>query len=326
MKKIATLILLAACAASAQAQDPRVWLDTDRGPIIIQLFPAEAPVTVENFLRYVDDGFFDGLVFHRAVDDSISIVQSGGFDRDLIYQEPTYDEIVNEADNGLENLRGTIAMARQSAPDTASSQFYFNVVDNDALNPGNASDAGYAVFGEVVFGMGVIDGMVEQPTSSITSPLGTLRDFPRDTPVIERAVRVDEGFPLTPDHSGSWYDPANSGVGFNIEIANGNDGQGPIANVYWYNFDEQRQFWLVGSTPFDYGATEVTVDLSSHPADEEGIGFQNPPESDFSSYGTLTLSFDSCTTGTASYDMPGYGSGEIAIARLSQPDDYNCEG
>ena len=322
MKKIAFLILLAACAFQARAQNPYVWLDTDRGPIILELYPDDAPITVENFLRYVDDGFYDGLVFHRTVSDFI--VQSGGFDRDLIYQEPTYDDIVNEADNGLKNLAGTVAMARQSNPDSATSQFFINVVRNDFLNPGGNTDAGYAVFGEVVFGMDVVDTIAEQPTSSITSPLGTLHDYPRDTPVIHRAVRVDEGFPLMPDHSGSWYDPQTSGVGFNIEIANDNGGNGPIALVYWYNFDQQRQFWLVGSTPFDYGATEVTINLFSHPAGEEGVDFQSPPETEFSSYGTLALSFESCTSGTVEYHLPGYGSGEIAISRLSQPDDYNC--
>ncbi|RFF28888.1 peptidylprolyl isomerase [Wenzhouxiangella sediminis] len=324
MKKIATLILLAALAFQAQAQNPRVWLDTDRGPIIIELYPDDSPITVDNFLRYVDDGFYNGLIFHRVVPDFI--VQAGGFNPDLQYQEPTYEDIVNEADNGLDNLRGTIAMARQSDPDTASSQFFINVTQNDILNPGGNTDAGYAVFGEVVLGMDLIDDMSEQPRSSITSPLGTLSDFPRDTPVIERAVRLDEGFPLMPDHSGSWYDPQTSGVGFNIEIADDNGGNGPIANVYWYNFDEQRQFWLVGSAPFEYGATEVTVDLSSHPADEEGVGFQSPPESDFSIYGSVTLSFDDCTSGSVAYDLTDYGSGEIAIARLSRPDNYSCEG
>jgi cyclophilin family peptidyl-prolyl cis-trans isomerase len=322
MKKIAILLLLAACAASAQAQDPRVWLDTDRGPIIVELDPSAAPTTVDNFLRYVDDGFYDGLIFHRVL--SGFVIQGGGFDAELDNPEPTYDPIVNEA-GGRSNLAGTIAMARTSEPDSATSQFFINLEDNTDLDPGGSTDAGYAVFGEVVFGQSTIDTIAAIPTSSITSPIGNLQQYPRNAPVIHHAVRTD-GFPIMTDHSGSWYDPQTSGVGFNIEIADDNAGNGPIVNVYWYNFDEQRQFWLVGNNSFDYGASEVTVDLFSHPADDEGTDFQNPPESDFSNYGTLTLSFDSCTTGTVTYDMPGYGSGEIAIARLSRPGNYDCEG
>ncbi|MDZ7791890.1 MAG: peptidylprolyl isomerase [Xanthomonadales bacterium] len=324
MKKLATLFVFAVLATQTQAQtqDPRVWLDTDYGPIIVELDPGAAPVTVENFLKYTDDGFYDGTVFHRVVEDFV--IQGGGFEDGIVFKEPTYDPIENEADNGLLNTRGTISMARSSDPASATSQFFINTVDNDNLDP-NSESAGYAVFGEVVFGLENVDKIAALNTSSLNTQYGTLRDYPRSSPTIRRAVRTN-GFPLMPDHSGSWYDPQTDGVGFNIEIADDNAGNGPIANVYWYNFDEQRQFWLVGSTPFDYGATEVTVELFSHPADEEGTGFQNPPESNFSSYGTLTLSFSDCTSGTVAYDMPGYGNGEIAIARLSQPDDYNCGG
>lgn len=327
MKQIATLLLLVALAVQAQAQNPHVWLDTDVGPIIVELDPGAAPETVDNFLRYVNDGFYDGLIFHRV--DSGFVIQAGGFDSNREFREPTYSPIANEADNGLSNTRGTIAMARAEDPDSANSQFFINLENNDFLDPGEDTEAGYAVFGEVVTGLSTVDAIESLETIDASqtqdSRFAQLHDYPYNPPVIRRAVETD-GFPVMPDHSGSWYDPQTAGVGFNIEIADGNDGQGPIANVYWYNFDEQRQFWLVGSTPFDYGDTEVTVDLSSHPADEEGIGFQNPPESDFSSYGTLTLSFSDCTSGTVAYDMPGYGSDEIAIERLSRPDDYTCEG
>lgn len=320
MKKVAILILLATCTLSAQAQNPHVWLDTDMGPIIIELDPGAAPVTVENFLRYVDDGFFDGLIFHRTISDFV--IQGGGFRDDLVYREATYAPIENEADNGLLNRRGTISMARTSDPDSATSQFFINLVDNDNLDPSNES-AGYAVFGEVVIGMETVDAIGEMATSTITSPSGNLRDYPRNAPVIERAARTD-GFPLMPDHSGSWFDPANSGVGFNVEIANNADGSGPIALVYWYNFDEQHQFWLLGLSSFEWGASEVTVDLLSNPGDEEGTGFQSPPSSEFSNFGTLTLRFDDCDNGTFSYDMPKYGSGDIAVTRLSRPESYVC--
>lgn len=320
MRKIAILILLAACSFSAQAQNPHVWLDTDMGPIIIELDPGAAPITVENFLRYVDDGFYDGLIFHRTI--SGFVIQGGGFRDDLVFREPTYNPIENEADNGLLNSRGTISMARTPDPESATSQFFINLEDNPDLDP-NSDSAGYAVFGEVVAGMDTVDAIGDRPTSSITSPRGTLGDYPRNAPIIERAVCTD-GFPLMPDHSGSWFDPANSGVGFNVEIANNADGSGPIALVYWYNFGEQRQFWLLGLSSFEWGDSEVTVDLLSNPGDEEGTGFQSPPESKFSNFGTLTLRFDDCANGSFSYDMPEYGSGEITVTRLSRPEGFNC--
>lgn len=322
MTRIATLILLAACAFQAQAQSPRVWLDTNFGPIIIELDEAAAPVTVDNFLRYVDDGFYDGIVFHR-VDDGF-VIQGGGFNQDLVLQDPTYETIENEADNGLSNTRGTVAMARTSEPDSAATQFFFNLANNDFLDPGGNTEAGYAVFGEVVVGMSTIEAIESLPTSSISVPtFGTLSDFPRNTPVIRRAART-EAFPLMADHSGSWYDPSNSGVGFNVEIANNSAGQGPIAIVYWYNFDEQRQFWLTGQASFEWGASEVTIDLFSHAGDAEGTGFQSPPESAFSDYGTLTLRFDDCNNGSFSYEMPAFGSGVVDVTRLSRPEGFVC--
>lgn len=323
MKKIASLILLAACAFQAQAQDPHVWLDTDRGPIIIELDPTAAPVTVENFLNYVDEGFYDGLIFHRVVQDFV--IQGGGFDDNLDFKEPVFESIINEADNGLSNLRGTVAMARGAAADSATSQFFINLVNNTDegntdLDPGGSTEAGYAVFGEVVFGLSTVDTIADIATSSITSPVGDLHGYPRNPPVIHRAARTD-GFPLMPDHSGSWYDADNAGVGFNIEIG----GQGPVAIVYWYNFVEGAQFWLTGQASFDWGDSEVTIDLYSHPGTDEGTGFQSPPESNFSDYGTLTLNFDGCAAGTFSYDLPGYGSGSIDVTRLSRPEDYRCQ-
>lgn len=325
MNKTATLLLLAACALPAQAQNPHVWLDTDKGPIIVELDEAAAPVTVDNFLRYVDDGFYDGLIFHRVAEGFV--IQGGGFDANRQRRDPTYDPIVNEADNGLSNTRGTIAMARTPEPDSATSQFFINLDDNSILDPGGNTDAGYAVFGEVVLGMATVDAIESletiDATDALDQRLANLADFPYDTPVIERAVRTD-GFPLMADHSGSWFDADNAGVGFNVEIANDAAGEGPIALVYWYNFDEQRQFWMLGTADFEWGDSEVTVDLLSHRGDEEGVGFENPPESDFSSRGTLTLRFDGCASGTFTYDMPDFGSGEISVIRLSQPDGFAC--
>jgi cyclophilin family peptidyl-prolyl cis-trans isomerase len=320
MKNTLIALALATAAVTAQAQDPRVWLDTDFGPIILELDPEAAPTTVENFLRYVDDGFYDGLIFHRVVDDFV--IQSGGFNTDRELQEPTYDPIVNEADNGLSNEYGTVAMARTTDPDSAAAQFFINLENNDFLDPGGNTEAGYAVFGSIVLGFDTIEAIrpigVIDSSNSPDPRFSSLRDYPYSPPIIRRAVRTD-GFPLMADHSGSWYDADNSGVGFNVEIANNSAGTGPIAVVYWYNFAEGTQFWLTGQASFEWGASEVTVDLFS----AESGSFQSA-ESEFTDTGTITLNFDGCDAGTFSYDLPDYGSGEIAVTRLTRPEGYVC--
>ncbi len=283
---------------------------TSAGDIVIELFPNHAPKTVDNFLRYVDEGFFDDLIFHRVVPNFM--IQGGGYTDQIAYREPDYAPIINEAGNGLLNRRGTIAMARTSDPNSATTQFFINLVHNDFL------DGDYAVFGKVLRGMETVDKIAGLSTSPISTPYGTWTDYPRNPPVIHRAVR-SAGFPLMAEHSGSWYDEDNSGVGFNIEIANNASGDGPLAIVYWYNFAGGGQFWLTGQNTFDWGANEVTVDLYS----AEAGSFQNA-ESDFEVYGSLTIRFDGCANGTASYSLPGFGSGEIELTRLSRPISYQC--
>jgi len=158
------------------ATSPQVILHTSLGDIQLQLFADRAPVTVRNFLRYASDGFYAGTVFHRVI--SGFMVQGGGFTAEL-ERKRTNDPIINEADNGLKNTRGTVAMARTNNPNSATSQFFINHVNNRALdhrNKNSASDWGYAVFGEVIKGMDVVDAiaMVE------TAPQPPL---PRDVPV-----------------------------------------------------------------------------------------------------------------------------------------------
>ena len=130
-----------------------VILTTSLGVIKIELNPEKAPITVENFLGYVDDGFYDGTIFHRVIPNFM--VQGGGMTADGA-QKKTKAPIENEADNGLLNARGTVAMARTQAKDSATAQFFINVVDNDFLNHGGR-DFGYAVFGKVTEGMDVAD-------------------------------------------------------------------------------------------------------------------------------------------------------------------------
>ena len=149
--------------ALAEAANPRVQVETNQGKITIELYPEKAPKTVESFLQYVNNGFYDGTVFHRVIKGFM--VQGGGFTADM-RTKPTKPPIVNEADNGLKNLRGTVAMARTPQPHSASSQFFINTVDNDFLNHRDKTPPGwgYCVFGKVVAGMDAVDAIEKLPT------------------------------------------------------------------------------------------------------------------------------------------------------------------
>jgi peptidyl-prolyl cis-trans isomerase A (cyclophilin A)/peptidyl-prolyl cis-trans isomerase B (cyclophilin B) len=181
------LVILSAAAGSsgAMAADPQVDLKTNMGTIRIELYPAKAPKTVENFLQYVKDGYFSGTIFHRVIDGFM--IQGGGFDK-TYKQKATRAPIENEGKNGLKNDLGTLAMARTSAPHSASSQFFINGKNNDFLNAANAQDGwGYAVFGKVVSGMDVVMKISKSPTGA-GGPFPT--DVPRETVVIESATLV----------------------------------------------------------------------------------------------------------------------------------------
>ncbi|NIW37582.1 MAG: peptidylprolyl isomerase A [Gemmatimonadetes bacterium] len=139
-----------------------VTMKTSKGEIQIELYPEQAPISVENFLQYVDDGFYDGTVFHRVIPGFV--IQGGGFTGDG-QQKKTRPPIKNEAENGLKNDRGTLAMARTSVVDSATSQFFINLVDNDFLNHGTR-DFGYAVFAKVVSGLDIVDTIGEVENNS----------------------------------------------------------------------------------------------------------------------------------------------------------------
>lgn len=160
------LAALLTFSTSIFAQDhPVVVMETSKGTIKVELRPDLTPITVENFLRYVDAGLFDGLIFHRVI--SGFMIQGGGFDENLT-RLSTYEEIKNEADLGLSNTRGTIAMARTGVIDSATSQFFINHTDNLNLDHRNtsASGFGYAAFGEVIEGMDVVDEIARVPTGT----------------------------------------------------------------------------------------------------------------------------------------------------------------
>ena len=182
------LVVLSAAAASpgALAADPQVDMKTSVGTIRLELYPAKAPKTVANFLQYAKDGHFNGTVFHRVMDGFM--IQGGGFDRDM-KQKATRAPIENEAKNGLKNDLGTIAMARTSAPHSASAQFFINVKDNTFLNAAAAQDGwGYAVFGKVVSGLDVVMKISKVPTGNS----GSFGNVPREAVVIESVTPVGD--------------------------------------------------------------------------------------------------------------------------------------
>jgi peptidyl-prolyl cis-trans isomerase B (cyclophilin B) len=162
-----------------------VKLLTNFGEITLELDAEKAPITTANFLQYVDNGFYNGTIFHRVIDGFM--IQGGGFDASM-NQKQTADEIKNEADNGLKNDKYTIAMARTSAPHSASSQFFINAGDNDFLNhtAQTSSGWGYCVFGKVVAGMDVVDKIRQVATTSRKGH----QDVPVDNVVIETATRA----------------------------------------------------------------------------------------------------------------------------------------
>ncbi len=173
-------------AAGAKA-NPRVQLATNQGNIVLELDQRSAPITVENFLKYVRDGHYDGTIFHRVIDGFM--VQGGGYKEDLS-GKPTRPPIMNEAPNGLKNTRGSIAMARTNDPHSASAQFFINVVDNAALDhvaPTDPRSWGYAVFGKVVEGMDVVDKIKAAPTER----KGVFENLPVTPVIVEKATILE---------------------------------------------------------------------------------------------------------------------------------------
>ncbi len=169
------LLVLAAITAVSLAQNPQVTLQISgavNGNIVIELNAAEAPVTTVNFINYVKSGFYNGLIFHRVINNFM--IQGGGYDPNLVLKTPG-PAIINESSNGLSNVRGTVAMARTPVPNSATSQFFINQADNTALNYGAIAydgsnepyiKVGYCVFGRVISGMNVVDAIAVVPTTT----------------------------------------------------------------------------------------------------------------------------------------------------------------
>ena len=174
--------------AARKGGKPMVKLETSLGVIKVELYSDKAPVTVKNFLAYVNDGHYDGLIFHRVIREFM--VQGGGFTKEMKERGSKYPPIKNEADNGLSNDRGTLAMARTSVVDSATAQFFINVVNNDSLNHRSKTPQGYgyAVFGKVVEGMDVVDKIRVVPTGKS----GMFQDVPLQPVTITKATAVPE--------------------------------------------------------------------------------------------------------------------------------------
>jgi peptidyl-prolyl cis-trans isomerase B (cyclophilin B) len=190
MRKFGLVLMLLSCSSYLFAEETKmsetentVTFTTTLGDIVIEVDTVNAPISSQNFLRYVKEGFYEGTIFHRIIPGFMA--QGGGFDTDFS-QKDTHDPIKNEANNGLKNDRGTIAMARTPNPDSATAQFFINYKDNGFLNYSSPTPNGwgYAVFGKVTEGMDVVDAMAKQPTGN----RGPHQDVPVTDIVIEKAV------------------------------------------------------------------------------------------------------------------------------------------
>jgi peptidyl-prolyl cis-trans isomerase B (cyclophilin B) len=185
---VITSFVLAFYLQFAQAENPKVKMETSKGTIIIELYADKAPLSVANFLNYVNTGAYDGTIFHRVIKDFMN--QGGGFTTD--YEKvKTNDPIKNEADNGLKNLKFTVAMARTNDPHSATNQFFINTKDNDFLDHTQKSSSGwgYAVFGEVIEGQNVV-GAISRVATGPGGPFSS--DVPRTPVIIEKVTVIKE--------------------------------------------------------------------------------------------------------------------------------------
>lgn len=182
---VLTITFTGATVMTAESA-PLVRLETSLGDITIELDPAKAPATVANFMAYVDEGFYNGLIFHRVIPGFM--IQGGGLNQDMIEKKKQRDPIKNEAANGLKNLTGTVAMARTAMPHSATAQFFINVADNAFLDhtAPEGQGWGYAVFGKVTEGMETVEKIAAQPTGR----RGMHSDVPRQAVVIKSATRL----------------------------------------------------------------------------------------------------------------------------------------
>lgn len=180
---LVAVLLTLGLTVDAATEPVAVSMKTTLGEIRLELYPEQAPETVKNFLRYVDEGFYDGTIFHRVINGFM--IQGGGFTADL-EKKTTHDAVRNEAKNGLTNIRGSIAMARTSAPHSATSQFFINHADNNNLDYPSSDGWGYAVFGKVTSGMETVDKIADVFTATHNG----MANVPEETVTIESVSRI----------------------------------------------------------------------------------------------------------------------------------------
>ncbi|SDD39588.1 peptidylprolyl isomerase [Aquimonas voraii] len=308
------LLCLLPLAALAQTA-PRVLLDTDRGPILLELDAENTPRTTANFLAYVEDGSYNNTLVHRIVRDFV--VQAG-------IRKASYAPIATRGAIGSEvrpapsNLRGTVAMALTSLNgavnrNSATASFFINTRNNPNLDPD------FTVFGRVVYGMGLVDQLNAEPTFASEEPVRF--------PLIKRAVRTS-GFPILPLHAGSWFDPDKSGRGIVVEIAQSAPGSAsgdqPVMVVYWYDYFEGRQIWMNGAATFNWGASEVTLPLQITRGGQFGAAFAPSEIEADREWGRLTVRFTACDRGLFRFES-SYGNGEYSLTRITVPTSARCE-
>ncbi len=315
MKWMAALLL--ALAGIAQAQNPRVVLDTDRGPLLLEMDTARAPNTSANFLAYVDAGTYNNTLFHRIIKDFIA--QSGAVTGQYTAVVATRPAITSERNNGLLNTPGTIAMALTSSGgstnvNSATTSWFVNTGTNTVLDPN------FTVFGRVVYGMKSLEEIDTTPVLAQREPYQPVRP-----PLIRRASRVAAGqFPILPLHTGAWFDPANSGRGFSVEVSSdASNESGPLLVVYWYDYFEGRQVWMNGAVPFTYGAHEITLPMQITSGAQFGAAFDPATVTSNANWGNLTVRFTGCSTARFSYTS-SFGNGELTLQRATLPVNDSC--
>jgi len=315
MRLLLSLALLALAGQAFAQTAPRVLLDTDRGPILLQLDSVRAPNTVTNFLAYVDDGSYNRSLIQRVVPNFV--IQGGGFKEDgsQITRRPA---INSERNNGLLNTYGKIAMALSGNPpniNSASSDWFINTATNTSLNEH------FTVFGEVVFGLRTLAEINSTPRFG-----GAGAEQPIRIPLVKRAVRVADGeFPLLPLHTGAWYNPAQSGRGILLEVTQAAGSEaGPLLALSWYDFFEGEQAWFTGVAPFQWGAHQVVVPLQVSRGGEFGADFDPAQVIGNPAWGSITVRFTGCATAEFSYESE-YGNGTLQLQHLTEPVGTLCK-
>jgi peptidyl-prolyl cis-trans isomerase A (cyclophilin A) len=310
------LLCLLPLVALAQTP-PRVLLETDRGPILVELDAVNTPLTTANFLAYVDNGSYNNTLFHRIVP---NFVVQAGILTSSFRQIQSRAAVNSEVRPAPSNLRGTLAMALTANANgsvnrnSATASFFINTKDNANLDPD------FTVFGRVVYGMGLVDELNAEPLFPGTA------DEPVRYPLIKRAVRTS-GFPVLALHAGSWFDPDKSGRGFVVEVTQAAPGTSasnqPLMVVYWYDYFEGRQVWMNGAQAFQWGASEVTVPLQITRGGQFGAAFApNQVETD-ASWGRVTIRFTGCDRGQFRFES-SYGNGEYSLRRITVPNGSRC--